>query len=524
MKSILRNYTPEGYQRLFYLIITMLTSIFFAILISLTPPGADDLVFMIPMKGHDAGPGLWQMMIEEMPRIWSTQSGRLGNFMSMPFLYLMPKWVFGIISGILVGILIAVSCRLAGARFGSIVSWLIYATIVLAFPWYDYLTLVTYAINYIWAATAAVAAIFCFLNIQNYRGASLIGGCILMFIAGWIHEGFGAPLCAGVTICMIVGYKHSSKKRILAWFFLCIGTCMTFLSPVFWHRSERASNFLLKFTYHEALMQLGPAFLYILALIFLVACVLLCKAARNKTLHASPLIIFTVAAMASTVVFLKYYTGPRTGAPVILYSALACGYILSTSFRNLPSYVPLQWIIGIIIGGFSTIHLIYADISQRNCIKEYEDVTRLFEASKDGTIYYDLSYPTTDLSLFKTSVRQFHERVPKEFMRMYFAPDKKMVILPTIMKNFTPEKSHKSELSPAAMIYDGWIVLPEDFDVSSFQRIHILTEAGENLPSRFRVDKFYCPDYGYFQLITPHIKVLDNSIRIKDVMLNDHSR
>ena len=157
-------------QKYFFICVAIISSILFALLISLTPPGADDLLFMIPMKGHNASPGLWQMMIERIPWVWETQSGRLGNFLSLPFLYLVPKWIFGIICGGTVFILVTLSCRISGARFGSIVSWLIYATIVLVFPWYDYLTLVTYAINYLWAAAAVVGAIYCYLNIKNYDG------------------------------------------------------------------------------------------------------------------------------------------------------------------------------------------------------------------------------------------------------------------------------------------------------------------------------------------------------------------
>lgn len=508
----------------FYLVTTIITGVLFAILISLTPAGADDLLFMVPMKGYKAGLGLWGMMIERMPWIWETQSGRLGNFLAMPFLYLAPKWIFGILSGIVVVLLITISCRICGSRYGTIVSWLIYATIVLAFPWYDYLTLVTYAINYLWAATAIAGAIYCYLNIKNYEGIRLGLAYMLMFIAGWIHEGFGAPLSAAITVCLILNRKHRSGKQIAAWISVCAGTGMTILSPVFWQRSERATNYLLKFTYKEALMQVGPAFIFIIAFIILLLWMLSKSQSRHQISKSPTLLLLIMAALVSAAVFLKYYTGPRTGAPIMLYCALGCGYILSTvSVARQPSDA-LQWIIGIIISGFSIIHLVYSDIKQRECSKEYDEVTRLYQESADGTFYYDLTYPQADLTLFKTSIRQFHEKVPKEFMRIYFSPGNQMVVLPTSMKEFTPDRSKNSQLTPGAMIYNGWIVVSEDFDVDSFQRIGIITENGENIPSRFRKDRFFCPGYGYYLLITPHIKVLDQTIQIKDVELNDHSR
>ncbi|MDE5794640.1 MAG: hypothetical protein K2I08_07960 [Muribaculaceae bacterium] len=520
-KSSHNNYIAQKY---FFICVAAISGILFSILISLTPPGADDLLFMVPMKGHKAGLELWATMAERIPWIWETQSGRLGNFLSLPFLYLAPKWIFGIISGGMVFILITLSCRISGTRFGSIVSWLLYATIVIAFPWYDYLTLVTYAINYLWAAAAVVGAIYCYLNINNYKGIQLWFACFLMFIAGWMHEGFGAPLSAGITICIMLQLKECSRKQIAAWTASCVGTCMTMLSPVFWQRSERTTNYLLKFTYKEALLQLGPALIFIIAFILLLLWMISKRERRQDIPKAKSLVIFIIGAAAAGAVFLKYYTGPRTGAPVMLYSALGCAYILSTAPSAKHSYVALQWVIGIIIGCFSLTHLAFADIKQQECSKEYAEVTTLYKDSENGTFYYDLAYPKADMTLFKTSIRQFHEKVPKEFMRMYYSPNNNMVILPTAMKGFSPERSEKSKITPGAMIYNGWIVVSEDFDVDSFQRIGVITGNGEIVSSRFRTDRFFCPGYGNFLLITPHIKVLDQTIRIKDVAINDHSR
>lgn len=511
-------------QSLCYISVTILTGILFAILISLTPPGADDLLFLIPAKGHEPGLGLWDMMIGELPRIWQTQSGRLGNFIAMPILYLMPKWIFGVITGFLTSLLIILSARISGSRPGSIVSWLLYATIVIAYPWYDYLTLVTYAINYIWTSAVVAGTMVCFMNINRYSRAGMISAFILAFIAGWMHEGFGAPLCVGLTLAIVVNLKNIGRRQLLLYFFTGIGTCMTFLSPVFWSRSERETNFLLKFTYKEALMQLGPAMLFVFVLIALTIMVMIRKDLRKRIWTSMRFLLFAGAAAASTAVFLKYYTGPRTGAPAMLYSALGCAYVITTITKDKRPAQWLSWVVACLIGGFGLIHLAYADVAQAECKKEYEEVTRLYEQSTDGTFYYDLSYPTADLSLFKTSVRQFHERIPKDFMRIYFKPDHSMVILPTAMKGFAPDKAVESRLTPGVLLYNGWIVLPDSIDTGSFQRIHILTETGEYLPSRFRIDRFKSDTGSDFIIVTPHIKVLDPSLRVKDVAMQDHSR
>ena len=59
---------------------------------------------------------------------------------------------------------------------------------------------------------------------------------------------------------------------------------MTAFSPVFWQRSEREFNFLLKFTYKELAMQVGPALLFVTAMISL----LIWAASRRRTRTDDP--------------------------------------------------------------------------------------------------------------------------------------------------------------------------------------------------------------------------------------------
>lgn len=511
-------------QNRFFLTVAVLTGVLIAILVSLTPPGADDLLFLLPAKGHEPGPGLWNMMTGELGRIWATQSGRLGNFLAMPMLYLLPKWVTGVVTGSLTTLLIILSCRLTETRPGGIVSWLIYATIVLAYPWYDFLTLTTYAINYIWAAAVAVAAIACYLNFDSIRGFRLPAAYLLMFIAGWMHEGFGAPLTAGLTLSLLLHPKEAGSRRIIAWICTGIGTGMTLLSPTFWVRRETETGLLEKLTYSEMAMQIGPAMLFTAVMILLIIVVASVPGIRKRILSSSRFLIFAGAAIAGAAVCLKFYTGPRTGAPAILYSALACAYMLTSGCSGIHVNNALKTATGVLIGGFSILHLLYADASQTYRTEEYHEITRLYEESDDGIFYYDLTYPKVDLSLFKTSVRQFHERVPKEFMRIYFKPDHKMVILPTALEGFDPVEASRSSLTPGALIFNGWPVIPDSIKTDSFHRIQVLTENGEYLPSRFRADRFDRPGYGRYILITPHIKVLRPTLQIKDIALYDHSR
>ena len=505
-----------------YISISVIAGVLFAFIYSLVPANTDDLCFMISSKGMERGFGLWNLMVDKFPDIWQTQSGRLGNFVALPFLYLFPRWVFGIVSGGIISFILLFVCTLTKVRKGSVVSWLLMSAIVFAFPWYDYMFLITYSANYVWASAAVLAAVWAFLKVDEMSSPGYYAGLLLMFVAGWMHEGFGAPLTCGLTLWLIVFRKKITVRKVCAWAFAGVGTGMTLLSPTFWVRGENEANMLQKFPYKEAIMQLGPALLFfiVFAIAFLI---LVSDRKRRQRLDNYGLLTITGGfCIASLVVFLKYFNGPRTGAPLLLMSAVGCGITFSAIGRNVRFKI-VEWSLGCIVSIGVIVNLVFAIERQKDLNREYEEVLNLYEASPDGTIYYDLIYPTPDLSLFKTSVRQFHEKVPKTFWEWYYGPDKPIVILPSALKGFSQEKSSPSELSKGVMIYNGCIILPDTTDVDSYKRIHIVTSSGERRPSRFRRDYFKAADGKTYILLEPHDKVLDPTLEIKDVDLTDHS-
>lgn len=347
-----------------------------------------------------------------------------------------------------------------------------------------------------------------------------------MFLAGWMHEGFGAPFTAAIGLCLICNLRTIKWKEYSSFLIAAAGTGVTFLSPTFWSRSVSGANKITQFPFTEAVLQLGPALL--LFLVFLISIVILLNKNKHHNTYLNVrkrnLIILTSGfCIASAVVFLKYYCGPRTGAPLLLLSAIGCAATFTTLYKNKHNHV-LQWLFCIIVSFGVLTNLIFAIIKQHQLKREYDDIVNLFEASENGTFFYDLSYPVADATLFKTSVRQFHEKVPIRFWEIYYGPEKKMVILPSAMKGFSPSKSRKSRYTPEALIYNGWIVLPDDFDIDSHKQIKILLEDGTVKATRFRHDDFTGQDGNKYTLISPHKKILNPDIIIKDVIIAEPTK
>lgn len=492
----------------------------FAVLIAITPAAADDLFFMIPDDDVDSWSGPWEMMMAKIPWVWQTQSGRLGNFVALLFLYLLPRLVAGIITGACVSFILFEMCSVAGVKRGSVVSWLMMAVIVFAYPWYDYLTQITYSVNYVWAAAAVVGALWCFLNSETLPRPVYAVALIWTFASGWMHEGFGAPFCCGLTLWLVINRQHLNSRKVLLWIFACAGTMMTAFSPTFWSRSQNGGGHAFEFPFREAVMQLGPAFLVFLVFMVSLAMVFLNKRMRIRINSGGLLWIAVGGTAGALAVFLKYYSGPRTGAPLMLFSALGCGL----SFRILGERSCgrcASWLIGIPTAICACVNLLCALVRQTELNKECHEVKRLFNDSSDGTIYMDLIQPSPDASLFKTTVRQFHEKVPIFFWEKYHDADKHLIILPVAIKDFTPSNPMASHHSNDLWIYDGHIIVPADIDLSENNIIMIMTSDGSWSPSRYRTDSFVASDGNKYILLTPHMQTLNPKIRIIDVDLGD---
>ena len=501
----------------------VLISILFAILYALTPHAADDLLFLHGTQGMTLAERASALPGELLHR-WHTETGRLGTLLSLPFLYLLPKWVFGILTGLVIFLLMRFSVKLSGVTPGSLLSWLVMGVIVFVLPWYDFLFLESYSLNYVWGGCLAVAAAYYFMSPQRAGDKKIVWMSLLTFLAGWTHEAYGAPLCVATTVWLFLNRNSVSRKALIPWFSLGIGTALTFLSPMLWTRAETEANLITKFPLKEAVMQLGPAFM-MLAIAILAILVCLCRRKWRMELraHKAKAAFFAAFILTALAVFIKFYNGPRTDMPLVLFCGVAAAFFFGLIPHKAPKILTLAT--GALIGLGSIIHLIYTNIRQKELLMENNRIVQLFRESPSGTFYLDVTYPHADISLFKTSVRNFHARVPIWMFEVYYSDlKKKLAILPEDMKGFSEEKAKPSAYTPQAMIYNGRIILPEDYDLENIVRIKVFTKQGAEMQSRYLFTTFEAEDGNCYILLTPHVKTLDNSIEIVDVDMSDSSR
>lgn len=504
---------PVGLSRLFFLT-TAIIAVLFGVLCALTPPGADDLLFLDGVVPSGDFSEMWEKLVPACQLRWTTETGRLGVFLSLGFLYLLPKWAFGIVLAFAVFSLVRYSCKLADIEPGSILAWLVLAAIVIVAPWYDFMFQISYAMNYVVGGAITVAAAYSFINIERIFGWKLLGIFILMFAAGWMHEAYSAPFGIAATVWMIRRHKFISLKTVFAWLMLGAGACVIALSPTLWHRTGD-EMLILKFPLKEAVMQLGPSLLLIVLFLIFSRIAFHWKRIRIAV-QKDEWLFFLVYILVSVVVLVAFYCGPRTGFPTILFSIVGIAFTLRLLIASTNRPIATV-VVGILIGLGCFAHLAFACYEEYRLRAEYYDIVGLYKRSDNGTFYYDLTYPRFDASLYKTSVRDFHSREPMAMWSDYYDPQKKLVILPTALKGFSASGAKHSQITKGALVYNGWIVLPAKFDLMDVVRMTIHTEGGETMSSRYRVDVFTDASGEQYKLIVPHVKVLNKRLKITDV-------
>lgn len=501
----------------FFILTTAIVAVLLGTLCAFTPLGADDLLFLGDLNLDGSLGYKWDKFVEACRLRWTTEPGRLGVLSSIAFLYFLPKWAFGIILAISFFILVRFCCRVTDVECGSILSWFVLAAIIFIEPWYDFMFHISYAMNYVVGGALAVASAYYFFNIEKIYGWQLIGIYLLMYLTGWIHEAYSVPFGIAATIWILRRYKSISLRTIFAWLFLVAGICTIALSPTLWRRAQW-DMLIPKLPIIEAIMQLGPALFLVIVFLIISRIAFHLRRIRKNTIKKDIWIFYFIFIIVSLGILIKFYSGPRTGYPIILFSIVGIAFLLRqfivSSNRRLATTL---W--GTLISLLCIGHLGYACYKEYQLRSEYNDIVDLYKASKDGTFYYDLTYPKLDATLYKTSVRDFHSRIPMWMWERYYDGNKHLVILPTAMKGFSKASAKNSSRTKNALIYNGWIVFPASYDLSGVVKLTIYTKDGRKMLSRYRVDEFKDESGESYKLIVPHVKVLDQSLEITDVEL-----
>lgn len=125
-------------------------------------PMLDDYWFSMSSEGLDGFRARISWLAEMTSERRMTDNWRLANVFGPLFLVVFPRWVFSVLTGLIVFLILRLGCAICRARSGSFRGWLWAAIFILVFPWYDSMVCVMFALNYVWSTAAALLAIWLF--------------------------------------------------------------------------------------------------------------------------------------------------------------------------------------------------------------------------------------------------------------------------------------------------------------------------------------------------------------------------
>lgn len=506
----------------FYLLVAVL----FGCLYQVSPSMLDDFWFKDGAKDlvNLNDKLLWLVNIIQERRL--SDSWRFANLLGPFFLVLFPRFVFSLLTAGIVFVTLFISRKIITPISFSIRSWLLLAAYVFYLPWYDGILCIMFALNYVWATALTVTVIFLFFRAElcevRRRKIMIAGVFGICFLTGWIHEGFSLPLICGCIASMVYTIlcgERIGHVRIIMILMLMAGFGMVLSSPSFWHREGVAENKLLLMPFNELLMQLGPSlFAVIIYLVTLCLAIL-----RRVPLYGKWQLyrvvrfedVFFLGSIASALfVELMYFGGARLGWATELFAILATLRLWGEWNFRLRLPWRMLWILIIIV--FIIFNLLSAIRLQLKLKREFYEIVALYEDSRDGTVYYDPIKPSIDWTLLKSSVLQFHQRIPCKMFSRYYNPDKSLNLLPRSISDFSVEIAKRSAYSDGVWIYNSHIIVRPTLLSDSQSIVTVVLKDKSLVDSRFRRNSFRGNDGNDYILIVPHVQVLNSEVEIKD--------
>ncbi|MDE5774665.1 MAG: hypothetical protein K2H86_09470 [Muribaculaceae bacterium] len=480
-------------------------------------PLADDLWFSVPGYESQGVSERWSLVGEVLSRTVNTDMLRLPNMLVPVCVMLVPRWVVALLYSLL-----CVLCVEGWRRAVNIStqSWVCYAVICSFFillPWYDYLLAVSYMLNYLLSSVLAVWFLYMLRSSGRSHSHFLNTGCALLaFCVGWCHEGFAMPLLCGMTLVLfmqaVTPGRRVSRIGCISWLSLLLGVAVIFSGSSFGQRSRSWWEAVSNMPLWEFMIQLSPSLLLLTVTVIVSIPLLWRKYDRPM------LILLLTASLAAECVALIFYNGPRTTWPSVLYSLMALSYMV-LEYRKGEIGVRGTGIVALCVLTMVGWHLICAVRSQVRLTAEYATVMSEYNSSPTGEVYVDVTRPSPDMTLLKTSVRNLNDYYSLKFISLYTMggglSEYPLRILPEKLRTFSAGRAQLMDGGNGRYLYDNYAiaesnVLP-DADACTAE---IITDGGEKLQTRYRPVKFHGCDGREYVWLMMHIQTLNPGVRV----------
>lgn len=471
----------------------------YTIVIFFMPPVGDDLGFIYSFEEQN---DCWYALLRYCYRHWIWNNGRTADMLSPLPLCLMPVWLRAILNGIMTSLLPVSILWLGGIRSltsakGSPISVFVIFLCIFTFRWDAIWMEFLPMINYVWGASAGISTI-CLLLQQKYKFPkySIIITAPLCFIAMGCHEAFGAAASCGLILFLIFSawWKENDICKKIVMISAIAGGFFPLSSTAAY---GRIGMMLQPEPWWEIIFTSG---IYPLVMIILTVGLLICKRTRFKELLQSPWIIFSTAAVISSVMMLMSQFGGRTGWFANIFGLIAIIQLFNWKKIEMPSKT-FSAILKSLMSVAIVLHLCLVCYWQIILSTETREVINQYKESTDGNVFYDY---TADNDLPWIIMRKVHgvpdadDTYYRYRIEKHYGNGKPLVILSTKAKFLNSQKFSGDTIFNGVIITDK--AYPGDYTdrlVERFPRIFnksipYLENGKEFIRTEFKInDKTY---------------------------------
>lgn len=364
----------------------------FAIFFCVMPRYLDDLWYSFHLKDWIEGKtdaDLWNAIKATWHDHFYTDNVRLANIIFVPFLTL-PKWVGSGLAAILWGAAMIWGLKLLHIH-PSRSPWICPAFFMWAFfmPWYDSMGVEDFQFNYIYPSFLAIAAIhiFCKHHTTHSKSKTILTFLLGLIIGCW-HEGFSAPLLAGMWTITLLYPKFRTPRPMSLLIGITIGLAWMLIQPASWMRVDNVLNeneFGLSRILFICFQH--PAFLTMTAL----AIITLLKKTWRKVYKDPIAILLLINAATSVGIHFLTTRTPRTGWWAEYTSILLILLLLRNMFPSaLNKYTPRNIIFCTLITIISFAHQAMVDYYSFRIASTYNNAVKKHLDSGNDVVFTEI--------------------------------------------------------------------------------------------------------------------------------------
>lgn len=422
----------------------------------LFPYSCDDYWYMSSIadycKGIDrsfpAG-DLWACWVDH----YYSDNIRLSNIVFTLSL-LLPKFIPSLLSGLLVGIMVWQSGKLAG------ISWrnpllIIIMTLMIMFllPWYEEMLTQCFAFNYIWAsALSLLLAMIFFAEKQPRFYMSLLLGVLL---GAW-HEGFAVPLLLGFVAYSVLSRRNVNPSRVAMMVGLMIGVLWLISAPGL---QMKVGYNMVQLTMSAVINKMVLYHTPLLLMIVSIVVAMMRRTSRGILRNPMLVALIVVGISGSGLNFITNI-GVRTGWVGYLFGIIATINIWHTmkGEKYVPMWSAVKKVSVVILGTFLLAHyvtVVYYTVKIR-CENDY--VLEQYQKSPDGVVFADVTYDyeASPLAWKKPYFETFTYTLITYWLDGYYSHhDKRLRVIPACLQNASRLNGDKVAGDNPFMIYDG---------------------------------------------------------------------